>query len=120
MNAKPERLQSLDALRGFDMAMIIGLGELLRALASSCGATSLALQFEHVSWEGFRIEDLIFDLKERVTIAIVTHNMQQASRVSDYTAFMYLGELVEFGPTSRIFENPREPLTQEYITGRFG
>jgi predicted acyltransferase len=62
MNAKPERLQSLDALRGFDMAMIIGLGELFRALASSLGATSLALQFEHASWEGFRIEDLIFPL----------------------------------------------------------
>ena len=67
-----------------------------------------------------RIEELIEELKADYTIAIVTHNMQQASRVSDYTAFMYLGELVEFGPTSRIFENPREPLTQEYITGRFG
>jgi phosphate transport system ATP-binding protein len=67
-----------------------------------------------------RIEDLIFALKERVTIVIVTHNMQQAARVSNDTAFMYLGELVEFSPTQRMFTNPKQKLTQDYITGHFG
>ena len=67
-----------------------------------------------------KIEELIDELKEDYTIAIVTHNMQQAARVSDYTAFMYLGELVEFGPTSKIFTTPNDPRTQDYITGRFG
>ena len=67
-----------------------------------------------------KIEDLMLDLKESLTIVIVTHNMQQAARVSDYAAFLYLGELVEFGPTSRIFERPREERTKAYITGRFG
>jgi phosphate transport system ATP-binding protein len=67
-----------------------------------------------------RIEELIEELKADYTIAIVTHNMQQASRTSDYTAFMYLGELIEFGPTSQTFTNPRNPRTQDYITGRFG
>jgi phosphate transport system ATP-binding protein len=67
-----------------------------------------------------RIEELIDELKADYTIAIVTHNMQQAARTSDYTAFMYLGELVEFGETARIFTNPRQPRTQDYITGRFG
>ena len=67
-----------------------------------------------------RIEELIEELKSDYTIAIVTHNMQQASRTSDYTAFMYLGELIEFGPTSQTFTNPRNPRTQDYITGRFG
>jgi phosphate transport system ATP-binding protein len=67
-----------------------------------------------------RIEDLIDQLKRDFTIVIVTHNMQQAVRTSDFTAFMYLGELVEFGETPRIFTNPREPRTEDYITGRFG
>jgi phosphate transport system ATP-binding protein len=67
-----------------------------------------------------KIEDLIFDLKKEYTVVIVTHNMQQAARVSDYTAFMYLGELIEFNKTKRIFENPEEDLTEKYITGRFG
>ena len=67
-----------------------------------------------------RIEELIEELKSDYTIAIVTHNMQQASRTSDHTAFMYLGELIEFGPTSQTFTNPRNPRTQDYITGRFG
>jgi phosphate transport system ATP-binding protein len=66
------------------------------------------------------IEELAVKLKERVTIIIVTHNMQQASRISDYTAFMYLGELVEFGETSQIFLNPKEKRTIDYIAGRFG
>ena len=67
-----------------------------------------------------KIEELIDELKEDYTIAIVTHNMQQAARVSDFTAFMYLGELVEFDETSRIFTSPSDRRTQDYITGRFG
>ncbi|GIX07271.1 MAG: phosphate import ATP-binding protein PstB [Candidatus Poribacteria bacterium] len=67
-----------------------------------------------------RIEELIHELKAEYTIVIVTHNMLQATRVSDYTAFFWMGELVEFGETAQIFENPRERLTEEYITGRFG
>jgi phosphate transport system ATP-binding protein len=67
-----------------------------------------------------KIEDLMNDLKKNYTVIIVTHNMQQAARISDYTAFMYLGELIEFGETEQIFENPQETLTENYITGRFG
>ena len=67
-----------------------------------------------------KIEELICELKEDYTIAIVTHNMQQAARVSDFTAFMYLGELIEFGETSTIFTNPGDHRTHDYITGRFG
>ena len=67
-----------------------------------------------------RIEELVHELKERVTIIIVTHNMQQAARVSDYTAFMYLGEVVEFGGTDAIFTNPSKKQTEDYITGRYG
>jgi len=67
-----------------------------------------------------KIEDLINELKVNYTVIIVTHNMQQAARVSDHTGFMYLGRLVEFGDTNQIFENPAEALTEEYITGRFG
>jgi phosphate transport system ATP-binding protein len=67
-----------------------------------------------------KIEELIDELKDDYTIAIVTHNMQQAARVSDFTAFMYLGELVEFGETARMFTTPSDRRTQDYITGRFG
>jgi len=67
-----------------------------------------------------KIEELIDELKNEYTIAIVTHNMQQAARVSEYTAFMYLGELVEFDETPKIFTSPSDPRTQDYITGRFG
>ncbi len=67
-----------------------------------------------------RIEDLIDELREQYTILIVTHNMQQAARVSDYTAFLYEGELVEFGPTQQIFTKPAQKQTEDYITGRFG
>jgi phosphate transport system ATP-binding protein len=67
-----------------------------------------------------RIEDLIHELKEDYTVVIVTHNMQQASRVSDCTAFMYLGELIEFGETETVFTAPDKKQTQDYITGRFG
>ena len=66
------------------------------------------------------IEELIVDLRDRVSIIIVTHNMQQAARVSDYTGFMYLGELIELGKTEDIFVTPKERLTEEYITGKFG
>ncbi|MEW5841607.1 phosphate ABC transporter ATP-binding protein PstB [Nitrososphaera sp.] len=67
-----------------------------------------------------KIEELIHSLKKDLTIIIVTHNMQQAARVSDYTAFMYLGELIEYGPTKQIFENPEKELTERYISGKFG
>lgn len=67
-----------------------------------------------------KIEELIYQLKARYTIVTVTHNMQQAGRISDYTAFMYLGRLIEFGPTTKIFTNPSEKQTEDYITGRFG
>lgn len=67
-----------------------------------------------------KIEELVHRLKNELTIITVTHNMQQAARISDYTAFMYLGELVEYGPTKQIFENPRKELTERYISGKFG
>jgi phosphate transport system ATP-binding protein len=67
-----------------------------------------------------RIEELIYELKKHYTIVIVTHSMQQAARVSDYTAFLYMGELIEYGPTDTIFTNPREERTEAYVTGRFG
>src|SRR5687768_6648844 len=67
-----------------------------------------------------RIEELIYELKKQYTIVIVTHNMQQAARVSDFTAFFWLGRLAEYGPTDRIFTNPGEKLTEDYVTGRFG
>ena len=67
-----------------------------------------------------KIEELINELKEKYTIVIVTHNMQQAARVSDYTAFMYLGELIEFGATNELFTNPAKKQTEDYITGRYG
>jgi phosphate transport system ATP-binding protein len=67
-----------------------------------------------------KIEELITELKEDYTVVIVTHNMQQAARVSDYTAYMYLGDLIEFGPTSELFMKPKKSATEDYITGRFG
>ena len=67
-----------------------------------------------------KIEELIYELKNDYTIVIVTHNMQQAARVSDYTAFMYLGDLIEFGDTTTIFTRPAEKKTEDYITGRYG
>ncbi|HKZ17584.1 MAG TPA: phosphate ABC transporter ATP-binding protein PstB [Geobacteraceae bacterium] len=67
-----------------------------------------------------KIEELVNELKEQYTVAIVTHNMQQAARVSDYTAFLYLGELIEFDKTGKIFTNPEKKHTEDYITGRFG
>ncbi len=67
-----------------------------------------------------RVEDLILELKKEFTIVIVTHNMQQAARISDQTAFFYIGELVEFGPTTKIFTNPSQKRTEDYVSGRFG
>jgi phosphate transport system ATP-binding protein len=67
-----------------------------------------------------KIEELVVQLKEKYTVVIVTHNMQQAARVSDFTAFMYLGQLIEFGETTGVFENPKSELTEKYITGKFG
>jgi phosphate transport system ATP-binding protein len=67
-----------------------------------------------------KIEELIVKLKEEYTVVIVTHNMQQAARVSDFTAFLYLGQLVEYDDTESVFENPTNELTEKYITGKFG
>lgn len=67
-----------------------------------------------------KIEELISNLKSRYTVVIVTHNMQQAARVSDSTAFLYLGQLIEYGRTTPLFENPQEELTERYLTGKFG
>nr|MEE4269294.1 ATP-binding cassette domain-containing protein [Candidatus Krumholzibacteria bacterium] len=67
-----------------------------------------------------RVEELILELRGEYTVMIVTHNMQQASRVSDYTAFMYLGQVIEYGPTAKLFTNPHLKETEDYITGRFG
>ncbi|MHA1651758.1 MAG: phosphate ABC transporter ATP-binding protein PstB [Candidatus Helarchaeota archaeon] len=67
-----------------------------------------------------KVEELILQLKQNYTVVIVTHNMQQAARISDYTGFMYMGELIEYGDTKQIFENPQEELTEKYISGRFG
>ncbi|RLD97230.1 MAG: phosphate ABC transporter ATP-binding protein, partial [Aquificota bacterium] len=67
-----------------------------------------------------RVEELISRLKETVTVVVVTHNVAQAGRVADYTAFLYLGELIEFGPTSQLFTAPQDPRTEEYLTGKFG
>ena len=67
-----------------------------------------------------KIEDLAMDLKKQYTIIIVTHNMQQAARISDKTAFFLLGQVIEYGETERMFASPRDPRTEDYITGRFG
>jgi phosphate transport system ATP-binding protein len=67
-----------------------------------------------------KIEELIYELKSKYTLVIVTHNMQQAARVSDYTAFMYMGKLIEFDSTDRLFTNPAQRQTEDYITGRYG
>jgi len=67
-----------------------------------------------------KIEELIYELKDKYTIVIVTHNMQQAARVSDYTAYLYMGEMIEFNDTSTLFTNPNEKMTEDYITGRYG
>jgi phosphate transport system ATP-binding protein len=68
----------------------------------------------------FKVEELIYNFKTDYTIIIVTHNMQQAARISDYTAFLYLGKLIEYSKTRKMFTSPRKKLTEEYITGKFG
>ncbi len=95
-----------------------------------CIARAIALQPEVILMDeptsaldpiaSAKIERLIVELKREYTVAVVTHNMQQASRVSDYTAFLYLGSLIEYAPTKEIFESPKNPLTEKYITGEFG
>jgi phosphate transport system ATP-binding protein len=95
-----------------------------------CIARALAMQPEIILMDeptsaldpsaSSKIEELIHELKKYLTIVIVTHNMQQAARVSDYTAFMYLGELIEFGETKQIFGRPKKELTERYISGKFG
>ncbi len=95
-----------------------------------CIARAIALQPEVILMDeptsaldpiaSAKIERLVVELKRDYTVAIVTHNMQQASRVSDYTAFLYLGSLIEYGGTKDIFESPKNPLTERYITGEFG
>jgi phosphate transport system ATP-binding protein len=95
-----------------------------------CIARALALQPEVLLMDeptsaldpiaSSKIEELVRKLKEHVTIIIVTHNMQQAARISDSTAFMYLGEMIEYGPTNQIFKNPEKELTERYISGIFG
>jgi phosphate transport system ATP-binding protein len=67
-----------------------------------------------------KVEDLITEIRDQFTVIIVTHNMQQAARISDCTAYMHLGKLIEFGPTGDLFTTPQEMLTRDYITGRFG
>ena len=74
----------------------------------------------HLGSPAAKVEDLIHDLKSQFTIVIVTHNMQQATRCSDRTAFFYLGKLIEYDDTQKIFTNPSEKQTEDYITGRFG
>ena len=85
---------------------------------NSSPARRIRPEFAHPVVES--IEELITELKEKVTILIVTHNMQQAARISDYTAYMYLGEMLEFGITDQIFIKPTKKATEDYITGRFG
>ena len=67
-----------------------------------------------------KIEDLAVELRKDYTVVIVTHSMQQASRISDYTAFMYMGKMIEYGETAQVFSHPKEELTERYLTGRFG
>lgn len=71
-------------------------------------------------FSALKIEELITELKKSYTVVIVTHNMQQAQRLSDYTAFMYIGQLIEFGITKDVFNNPKQNLTKNYVTGHFG
>ncbi len=113
-----------DRLR--DSALTLSGGQMQRL----CIARALAMEPEVLLFDEptsaldpiatARIEELISTLRDRVTVLIVTHNMQQAARVSDYTAFMYLGELIEVGETEQIFTNPQVKATEDYITGRYG
>ena len=134
-SALDERVE--DALRGAalwdevkDKLHMSGLGLSGGQQQRLCIARSVAVQPEVILFDEpcsaldpistAKVEELIDELSEQYTIAIVTHNLQQAVRVSDFTALMYLGELVEFGDTNSVFTAPREKRTQDYITGRFG
>ena len=112
--------------RLFDLAFSLSGGQQQRL----CIARALAIQPEVILFDepcsaldpisSAKIEELMIGLKTKYTIVIVTHNMQQAARVSDYTAFLYLGELIEYDETTKIFTNPVDQKTEAYITGRFG
>ena len=134
-SALDERVE--EALRGAalweevkDKLHMSGLGLSGGQQQRLCIARSVAVQPEVILFDEpcsaldpistAKVEELIDELSQRYTIAIVTHNMQQAVRVSDFTAFMYLGEIIEFGETDAVFTSPREKRTQDYITGRFG
>jgi len=91
-----------------------------RALANERGAAPRRARLGAGPIATQRIEELLWELKKELTIVIVTHNLQQAGRVSDRTAFFYLGQLIEHGPTDQLFTAPREERTEAYITGRFG
>jgi phosphate transport system ATP-binding protein len=112
--------------RLFDSAFSLSGGQQQRL----CIARALAIEPEVILFDEpcsaldpistAKIEDLMIKLREKYTIAIVTHNIQQAARISDFTAFLYLGELIEYNDTSKFFTHPRDPKTEAYITGRFG
>ena len=89
-----------------------------RRAAGSAAARRAELGLDPIS--SLKVEELIYELKSKYTIVIVTHNMQQAARVSDYTAFMYMGKLIEYGDTDTLFTNPAKKQTEDYITGRYG
>ena len=106
-----------EALKGIDMQ--IQKNEITALIGpSGCGKSTFLKTLDPGST--LRIEDLMAELKEKYTVVIVTHNMQQAGRISDRTAFFLLGELVEYGPTKELVTTPRDKRTEDYITGRFG
>ena len=109
---KNARMLSLEQQQRLCIARVLVLKPAIILLDEPCSA------LDPIST--LRIEELLRVLRQEYTLVIVTHNMQQAARVSDYTGFMYLGELVEFGDTTKIFTNPKEKLTENYISGRFG
>jgi hypothetical protein len=102
---------------GFPPAMVVKLWE---TYGFPLDLTELMLTESGLSTDRAKVEELILSLGTRFTVVIVTHNMQQAMRVSDLTALFYLGSLIEYRPTMSLFDTPRERLTQEYVTGRFG
>jgi len=109
---KNARMLSLEQQQRLCIARVLVLKPVIILLDEPCSA------LDPIST--LRIEELLRVLRQEYTLVIVTHNMQQAARVSDYTGFMYLGELVEFGDTTKVFTNPKEKLTENYISGHFG